>query len=252
MEFPPANTTFGDDPDGELGHYRRVWAAVTNAIARFEPVSLICNIGDGEAARRHGRSVGHHPRDTDRRVLVPRQRADVRHPSRRPSRRGSVAFQRLGPAGVLRLGRRAARRCVRCRASPVPRLFASSMVNEGGGIHVDGEGTVMVTTTVQLDPFRNPDWRPNRWRPSCKAYLGVEKVIWLPRGLTKDYQRYGTRGHVDMFAAFVRPGLGGCPSTTGSAASRLRGVQGEPGHPAIEHRCTWPAAGGGRDRGARP
>jgi hypothetical protein len=31
-------------------------------------------------------------------------------------------------------------------------LFSSSMVNEGGGIHVDGEGTVMVTTTVQLDP----------------------------------------------------------------------------------------------------
>ena len=22
MEFPPANTTFGDDPDGELGEYR--------------------------------------------------------------------------------------------------------------------------------------------------------------------------------------------------------------------------------------
>ena len=51
MEFPPANDTFGDDPDGELGRYRRAWAAVVNAIARFEPVSLICNIGDGAAAR---------------------------------------------------------------------------------------------------------------------------------------------------------------------------------------------------------
>jgi amidase len=29
-------------------------------------------------------------------------------------------------------------------------------VNEGGGIHVDGEGTVLLTDTVQLDPRRNP------------------------------------------------------------------------------------------------
>ena len=50
MEFPPANITFGNDPDGDLGEYRRVWAAVTNAIARFEPVTLICNIGDRAAA----------------------------------------------------------------------------------------------------------------------------------------------------------------------------------------------------------
>ena len=30
------------------------------------------------------------------------------------------------------------------------------MVNEGGGIHVNGEGIVLLTTTVQLDPLRNP------------------------------------------------------------------------------------------------
>ena len=34
--------------------------------------------------------------------------------------------------------------------------LVSRMVNEGGGIHVDGEGTVLVTETVQLDPGRNP------------------------------------------------------------------------------------------------
>ena len=81
------------------------------------------------------------------------------------------------------------------------------MVNEGGGIHVDGDGTVMVTRTVQLDPDRNAGWDAERVEAELQAYLGVEKVIWLPRGLTKDYQRYGTRGHVDMVAAFVRPGL---------------------------------------------
>ena len=34
--------------------------------------------------------------------------------------------------------------------------LVSPLVNEGGGIHVDGEGTVLVTETVQLDPGRNP------------------------------------------------------------------------------------------------
>jgi agmatine deiminase len=81
------------------------------------------------------------------------------------------------------------------------------MVNEGGGIHVDGEGTVMITATVQLDPFRNPTMNSESVETELKAYLGVEKVIWLPRGLTKDYDRFGTRGHVDILATFARPGV---------------------------------------------
>ena len=35
-------------------------------------------------------------------------------------------------------------------------VIGSSLVNEGGGIHVDGLGTVLLTETVQLDPGRNP------------------------------------------------------------------------------------------------
>jgi agmatine deiminase len=31
-------------------------------------------------------------------------------------------------------------------------------------------------------------------------------VIWLPRGLTRDSQRFGTRGHVDIVAAIPSPG----------------------------------------------
>ena len=34
--------------------------------------------------------------------------------------------------------------------------IASDLVNEGGGIHVDGLGTVLVTETVQLDPAATP------------------------------------------------------------------------------------------------
>ncbi|MDO9175491.1 MAG: agmatine deiminase family protein, partial [Actinomycetota bacterium] len=51
MEFPPVNEGFGDGSDGWLGTVREVWASVANTIARFEPVSLVCNIGDGDIAR---------------------------------------------------------------------------------------------------------------------------------------------------------------------------------------------------------
>ena len=40
-------------------------------------------------------------------------------------------------------------------------------------------------------------------------------MIWLPRGLTRDYGEFGTRGHVDIVAAFVRPASWSCtPSPT--------------------------------------
>ena len=53
--------------------------------------------------------------------------------------------------------------------------LGSPLVNEGGGIHVDGEGTVLVTETVQLDPGRNPDARPRPTsKPSWRRTLGAD------------------------------------------------------------------------------
>ena len=36
--------------------------------------------------------------------------------------------------------------------------------------------------------------------------IGAERVIWLERGLTRDYDEFGTRGHVDIVATFAAPG----------------------------------------------
>jgi agmatine deiminase len=33
----------------------------------------------------------------------------------------------------------------------------------------------------------------------------VQNVVWLERGLTRDYEMFGTRGHVDIVAAFAGP-----------------------------------------------
>jgi agmatine deiminase len=61
------------------------------------------------------------------------------------------------------------------------------MVLEGGAIHVDGEGTCITTEECLLHPNRNPGLTKDNIEEELKQYLGVEKVIWLPRGL---YGRY--------------------------------------------------------------
>jgi agmatine deiminase len=87
----------------------------------------------------------------------------------------------------------------------------SPLVNEGGGICVDGEGTVIVTETVQLHDRRNPGWTKEQVEVELARTVGATTVIWLERGLMGDMQQYrpevGTNGHVDVLAAFVRPGF---------------------------------------------
>lgn len=86
-------------------------------------------------------------------------------------------------------------------------LIDSPMVNEGGGIHVDGAGTVLATETVQLDRERNPGWDKVSVESELATTIGAEHVIWLPRGLTRDYEQHGTRGHVDIVATIPSPGV---------------------------------------------
>ena len=98
-------------------------------------------------------------------------------------------------------------------------LVTSSLVNEGGGIHVDGAGTVLATESVQLDPGRNPGATRASVEVELQRTIGSEHVVWLPRGLTRDQARFGTRGHIDMVATISSPG------------TILLHAQNDPGHP---------------------
>ena len=80
---------------------------------------------------------------------------------------------------------------------------ASDMVLEGGSILTDGEGTLLATEQCLLHPNRNPRMGRRDIERELGARLGVEKVIWLPRGLHGDTD---TDGHVDNLAAFAAPG----------------------------------------------
>ena len=89
-----------------------------------------------------------------------------------------------------------------CTRLDVPR-FAAPLVLEGGGLHVDGEGTCLVCTPSVLDPRRNPGLSRDDVRAVLTDYLGVTKVIWLEHGFEGD----ASAGHVDNVACFVRPGV---------------------------------------------
>ena len=85
-------------------------------------------------------------------------------------------------------------------------VIDSEMVNEGGGIHFNGQGKVLLTETVQLDKGRNPGWSKAQVEAELKRTIGAEEFIWLKRGLTRDYDEFGTRGHVDIVACFAPDG----------------------------------------------
>ena len=79
---------------------------------------------------------------------------------------------------------------------------AAPFVLEGGSVHSDGEGTVMVTESCLLSKGRNPELSKEEIEEKLKLYLGAEKVLWLPRGIYNDE----TNEHVDNVCAFVAPG----------------------------------------------
>ena len=80
--------------------------------------------------------------------------------------------------------------------------YRAPLINEGGAIHVDGQGTALVTEECLLNGNRNPELSRAQIELVLREHLGVSVVIWLGRGVFNDE----TGGHVDNLACFVRPG----------------------------------------------
>ncbi len=89
------------------------------------------------------------------------------------------------------------------------RLFDAELngrpfVVEGGGIEVNGRGTLLTTEECYLDPkvqIRNPGVGREEFDLTLKKYLGVTNVVWLAAGPVGD----DTHGHIDDICRFVNP-----------------------------------------------
>jgi agmatine deiminase len=223
MAWPSSGYTLGDTEE-EADAARATWAAVARAVAGFEPVTVVADpdaVGVArdrltrDGATEHGIDLVATPLDDawmrdigPTFVLGPdgglgavdwvfngwgaQDWASWDHDE-------LVASSVADRAGATRIG--------------------SDLVNEGGGLHVDGLGTVLLTETVQLDPGRNPGLTRADVDAELARTIGATTCIWLPRGLTRDYDEFGTRGHVDIVATFAAPGL------------VLLHWQGDPAHP---------------------
>lgn len=93
---------------------------------------------------------------------------------------------------------------VACKISEIEGAdrYAAPLVLEGGAIHVDGQGTCLTTEECLLNPNRNPHLSKEQIEAHLRAYLGVSQIIWLGRGVYLDE----TDGHIDELACFVAPG----------------------------------------------
>ncbi len=208
MAFPPPNDTFGPEDSDTLVAARRAWADVAATIGRYEPVPLITGPGLRAAA------LAALDGASGVRVLErPLDDAWVRDtgPTFTVEADGTLSavdwtFNGWGGQHWAHWDNDAMLGADIAEQAGAP-ARPSTLTNEGGGIHVDGQGTVLLTRTVQLDPGRNPAWTAEQVEAEIHRQLGTRHAIWVPRGLTRDYDEFGTRGHIDVVATFVRPGV---------------------------------------------
>ncbi len=126
------------------------------------------------------------------------------------------------------------------------RRYRAPLIVEGGAIHVDGEGTVMVTEACLLNEDRNEGVERQDVERVLTDYLGASHVVWLGAGVPGDE----TGGHVDNIACFVKPGvvlLTWCDdpadphyAVSRDAESRLLGARDARGRPLVVEKIPMP------------
>lgn len=80
-------------------------------------------------------------------------------------------------------------------------VVSPGMILEGGSIEVNGAGFLLTTESVLLNPNRNPQMSKFQIEKNLRKYLGVDKILWLKRGLRGD----DTDGHIDDLTRFAGP-----------------------------------------------
>lgn len=184
---------------------QRAFAAVASAIARFEPVTVAAGKGQLENARAmlpaDVKVVELAYNDAWARDIAPTFVTDGRGAVR------GVDWQ-FNAWGGLEGGLYAPWDADDAAAEKILEIeqldrYRADFVLEGGAIHVDGEGTLMATEECLLNHNRNPHLDRTAMEENLRNYLGVQKIIWLKRGLAGDE----TDGHIDNLCCFVKPGV---------------------------------------------
>ncbi len=203
VAFPHAGYTLGDT-EREQTAARQTWANVANAASEFEKVSCVINPGDEQNARKFLSSE-------IELIEIPIDDAWIRDSG--PSfviDKGELkavnwVFNGWGAQEWAKY-KLDAELAAKVAGHLGVEVIDSKLVNEGGGFHVDGKGTVLLTKTVQLGVERNQGWHQELVEEEIHEKLGTSNAVWLDRGLTRDYEDFGTLGHVDIVSCFAPDG----------------------------------------------
>lgn len=197
MAWPCRQERWGD----KIDLARDCVAQIANAIADFEPVTMLANPENvAEVSLRCGSGVS----------TLPMLRNDSLVRDMGPS---FLIDGRGGHAGVDWLFDGWSERMVpydfdaALAAALLDHVgmerFTPDVVMEPGAFHVDGEGTLIATEHSLLSSGRNQGVTSGDLEALLKAYLGISKVIWLPQGLTEDSRDQP----VEDVARFIAPGV---------------------------------------------
>jgi agmatine deiminase len=80
-------------------------------------------------------------------------------------------------------------------------LFDSGLVGEGGGIEIDGVGTVLAAEGCWVNNNRNPAMSRDEIEVAILQMVGAERMIWVDGLAGADI----TDGHIDTLARFANP-----------------------------------------------
>ncbi len=185
-----------------LARAREDYAVVANAIAGFEPVTMIANPGADAAQARAMCAAGVDV------VQLPLDDSWLRDCGpiyvRRPGGGRLAMHFRFNAWGEkFRPWDRDAAVGELIARQLGDEVQAAELVLEGGSILTDGAGTLLTTEQCLLNPNRNPTLSREQLEHALREHLGVHRIVWLGQGLLEDRD---TDGHVDLIAAVTAPG----------------------------------------------
>jgi agmatine deiminase len=204
------------DWPGKLDTIRWVYGEIVRKIAAGEEVRILVDSGAEERLARRRLATAGADLERVRFVRHPTNRGWTRDSGpvfvrRRSGRRSVTAIVHLHFNAWAKYGDWAKDRRVPETAARVlgKRLFRArvgrrAFVLEGGGIDVNGRGTLLTTEECYLSrrtQVRNPGLGRRGFEAALRAWLGATNVFWLGRGVTGD----DTHGHVDDVCRFVNP-----------------------------------------------
>jgi agmatine deiminase len=202
------------EPDwpGKLGPIPWVYAEIARVLAAHERVEILCHSEDVRASARAAIDAHGVRADRVRLHVVPTDRVWLRDsgPIGVIDAGGEVQLISWGFNGWAKydnwhrdveIGTAIAGISRLPRIEPTRLDTGGRVVLEGGGIDVNGRGTLLVTEEWLLSDVqvRNPGLDRVGYEQIFGDWLGVTRTIWLGEGCVGD----DTHGHVDDIARFV-------------------------------------------------